>query len=184
MKKLHHGRYPRTLRDATGAQRMDCMKLKSFQHMDCSLAQALEIVGERWTLLVLRDAFFGVHRFDDFQRRLGIARNILSARLARLVEEGILERRAVSSSGRRAEYHLTPKGRELQPALIALTQWGDAWYPGEQGSRIEFVDRETGEPIPRVALHASDGRELKPREIRARNPAGGEAAGAAGIAGR
>ncbi|HSG88233.1 MAG TPA: helix-turn-helix domain-containing protein [Pseudomonadales bacterium] len=150
------------------------MKLKSFEHMNCSLAQALEVVGERWTLLILRDAFFGIHRFDDFQRRLGIARNILSARLARLVEAGILERRALSAGGKRAEYHLTAKGRDLQPALVSLTQWGDAWYPGDGGPRIEFYERESGEPIRRLRPCAQDGRELTPRQIRARPGPGAE----------
>lgn len=147
---------------------MPAMKLKSFENMDCSLAQALEVVGERWTLLVLRDAFFGVRRFDDFQRRLDIARNILSARLARLVEAGILERRALSPGGKRAEYHLTEKGRDLQPALLALTQWGDTWYPSERGSRIQFCDRDTGEPIRRLRPCTQDGRELSDRQVRAR----------------
>lgn len=146
------------------------MKLKSYRDMDCSLAQTLEVIGERWTLLILRDAFFGVRRFDVFQKRLGIARNILSARLSRLVEEGILERRALTEGGRRAEYHLTDKGRDLQPALLALTQWGDRWYPGEhEGPRIEFVDRETLTPIRRVRPIAADGRELSTQEIRARS---------------
>lgn len=144
------------------------MRLKSFQDMNCALAQTLEVVGERWTLLVLRDAFFGIRRFDDFQRRLGIARNILSARLARLVDEGILERRVTSPGGRRAEYHLTEKGRDLQPALLALTQWGDTWYPADRGVRVEFYDRDSGRAIRRVRPCAEDGRELAPRQIRAR----------------
>jgi DNA-binding HxlR family transcriptional regulator len=148
------------------------MRLKSFQHMDCSLARTLEVVGERWTLLVLRDAFFGIRRFDDFQRRLGIARNILSARLARLVDEGILERRATSPAGRRAEYHLTEKGLDLQPALLALTQWGDRWYPAEGGARIEFCEQATDRPIRPVRPCAEDGRELEPRQIRARRGPG------------
>ena len=146
------------------------MRLKSFQDMDCSLAQALEIVGERWTLLILRDAFFGIRRFDDFQGRLGIARNILSMRLARLVEEDILERRPLSTGGRRAEYHLTAKGKALQPVLVALTQWGDRWYPGVGGSRIEFVERDSGEPIPPVQVLAGNGRVLAPRDIGVRTP--------------
>lgn len=144
------------------------MRLKSFSEMNCSLAQALEIVGERWTLLILRDAFFGVRRFEDFQRRLGIARNILSARLARLVEAGILTRRPVSAGGKRAEYVLTDKGRELQPALIALTQWGERWCPHPQGPRVEFCERASGEPLPPVRVRTADGRALAPKEIGAR----------------
>ena len=146
------------------------MKLKSYADMDCSLAQCLEVVGERWTLLILRDAFFGVRRFEQFHRRLGIARNILSARLNTLVDAGILERRALSDGGRRAEYHLTDKGRDLQPAMLALTQWGDTWYPGElPGPRVAFIDRQNGQPIQRLRPRAADGRELAPHEIRARS---------------
>ncbi len=150
------------------------MRLKSFSDMNCSLAQALEVVGERWTLLILRDAFFGVRRFEEFQRRLGIARNILSARLARLVDAGILSRRPVSAGGKRAEYVLTEKGRELQPALMALTQWGERWCPHPAGPRIEFYERDSGAPVPPVRVRATDGRELAPAEIRARPGPGAE----------
>jgi len=149
------------------------MKLKSFSEMNCSLAQTLEVVGERWTLLILRDAFFGIRRFEEFQRRLGIARNILSARLARLVEEGILERRAVSPGGKWAEYRLTDKGRELQPALLALVQWGDRWYPNEDGLRVEFFDHRTGDPIRPILAYSQEGEALAPRDIRARPGPGG-----------
>jgi DNA-binding HxlR family transcriptional regulator len=146
------------------------MKLKSFDHMNCSLAQTLEVIGERWTLLVLRDAFFGARRFEEFQRSLGIARNILSARLNRLVEEGILEKRPIASS--RFEYVLTEKGLDLQPVLLAMTHWGDRYKPNPKGSRIVFVDRENGQPIQPMAVHAADGRVLKPREVRARTGPG------------
>src|SRR3712207_4660988 len=90
----------------------------------CSVARALEVVGERWTLLILRDAFLGVRRFDDFQRNLGIARNVLNARLQRLVEEGLLERRLYQQRPERYEYCLTEQGQDLWPALVALMQWG------------------------------------------------------------
>lgn len=142
------------------------MKLKSFEHMNCSLAQTLEVVGERWTLLVLRDAFFGARRFEQFQSSLGIARNILSVRLRRLVEEEILAKRP--TGGGRFEYVLTDKGLDLQPALLALTQWGDKYKPHPRGKRLEFVDRTTGRPIAPMAVRASDGKVLKPREIRAK----------------
>src|SRR3954454_7175745 len=96
---------------------------------DCSIRRTLDVVGEKWTLLVLREAFYGLRRFDDFHRAIGCARNILSARLATLVEHGILQRARYQEPGSRprAEYHLTDKGRELFPALIALLQWGDRW---------------------------------------------------------
>jgi DNA-binding HxlR family transcriptional regulator len=141
------------------------MKLKSFDHMNCSLAQTLEVIGERWTLLILRDAFFGIKRFDQFQRSLGVARNILTARLNRLVEEGILERRPTDDS--RQEYVLTPKGLDLQPVLLSMTHWGDRHRPNPKGDRLVFVERTSGKPIDRMGVRSRDGRRLKPRDIKA-----------------
>lgn len=141
------------------------MKLKSFSHMNCSLAQAVEVIGDRWTLLVLRDAFFGIRRFEQFQSSLGIARNILTARLNKLVEEGLLEKRPVEAG--RFEYVLTEKGLDLQPALIALTHWGDRHQPHPKGRRIQFVDRDTGKPIRPMAVIGADGTVLEPRQVRA-----------------
>ena len=141
------------------------MKLKSFDHMNCSLAQTLDVIGERWTLLILRDAFFGIRRFDQFQRDLGIARNILAARLNRLVDEGILERRPTDDS--RHEYVLTDKGLALQPVLLAMTHWGDRYKPNPKGDRVVFVERATGKPIAPMDVRSHDGRTLGPREIKA-----------------
>ncbi|MCC5885117.1 MAG: helix-turn-helix transcriptional regulator [Gammaproteobacteria bacterium] len=141
--------------------------------MNCSLAQTLEVVGERWTMLILRDAFFGIRRFEEFQRRLGIARNILSARLSHLVTEGILERHSVSPGGKWAEYRLTAKGKALQPALLALVQWGDYWYPNEDGIRVEFFDRRSGDSILPIRAYSQDGEALEPRDIGARPGPGG-----------
>jgi DNA-binding HxlR family transcriptional regulator len=100
---------------------------RDYKGQNCSVASALEIVGERWTLLIIRDAFLGLRRFDEFQDSLGIARNVLTDRLNRLVEEGILERVRYSERPERFEYRLTPKGRDLQVALGALRQWGDEY---------------------------------------------------------
>ncbi len=133
--------------------------------MNCSLAQTLDVIGERWTLLILRDAFFGIRRFDQFQRDLGIARNILAARLSRLVDEGILERRPTDDS--RNEYVLTDKGLALQPVLLAMTHWGDRYKPNPKGDRVVFVERATGKPIARMDVRSHDGRTLGPREIKA-----------------
>lgn len=141
------------------------MKLKSFSHMNCSLAQTLEVIGERWTLLILRDAFFGRKRFEEFQKSLGIARNILTSRLNRLVDEGILEKRPVD--GGRHEYVLTSKGLDLQPVLLAMTHWGDRYKPNARGRRIVFVERATGEPVAPMAVRSADGRVLGPRDIKA-----------------
>ena len=142
------------------------MKYKTFDHMNCSLAQTLNIIGERWTLLILRDAFFGSKRFSQFERSLGIAKNILSARLSMLVEEGIMERRE-SAEDKRAEYVLTEQGLDLQPILLSMTHWGDKHRPHPKGKRLIFVDREGGRPIQNMTARGEDGRALKPREIRA-----------------
>jgi DNA-binding HxlR family transcriptional regulator len=103
------------------------MLKREYQGQNCSIASALEIVGERWTLLIVRDAFLGLRRFDEFQENLGIARNVLTDRLNRLVEEGILERVRYSERPERFEYQLTQKGRDLHLALTGLRQWGDKY---------------------------------------------------------
>jgi DNA-binding HxlR family transcriptional regulator len=99
----------------------------------CSVARALEVVGERWTILILRDAFLGVRRFDDFQRSLRIARNVLTTRLQRLVQAGVLERRLYGERPERFEYRLTAMGLDLWPALVALMQFGDRHLAGRDG---------------------------------------------------
>ena len=98
---------------------------RDYEGQNCSIARALEVVGERWTLLIVRDAFLGLRRFDQFQASLGIARNVLTDRLNRLVEEGILERVRYSERPERHEYRLTAKGRDLAVTLAGLRQWGD-----------------------------------------------------------
>lgn len=103
------------------------MLKRDYEGQDCSIARALEILGERWTLLIVRDAFLGLRRFDQFQKNLGIARNVLTDRLNRLVEEGILERVCYSERPVRHEYQLTPKGRDLNIALAGFRQWGDRY---------------------------------------------------------
>lgn len=144
------------------------MKTAGFAKMNCSLAQTLSAVGGHWTLLILRDVFFGLSRFDEFQQSLGIARNILSQRLKSLVAEGILERTRVAGDGRGFAYHLTDRGRDLQPVLLAMTQWGDRWKGSPEGTRIEFIDRLGRQPIRTMRPISQDGRTLQPEEIRAR----------------
>src|SRR6478672_3930709 len=100
---------------------------RDYEGQNCSIAGALEIVGERWTLLIIRDAFLGLRGFDEFRQSLGVARNVLTDRLNRLVAEGILERVPYSERPARFEYRLTPKGRELNVALAGLRQWGDRY---------------------------------------------------------
>ncbi|UWE11619.1 winged helix-turn-helix transcriptional regulator [Actinacidiphila bryophytorum] len=101
---------------------------RTYESQDCSAARALEFAGERWSLLIVRDALFaGTTRFTDFQRSLGLARNVLAARLERFVEDGLMERRLPEPGAQHHDYVLTDKGRELQPVIIALTRWGDRW---------------------------------------------------------
>lgn len=111
------------------------MRHTSLSDMPCPVARSLDIVGEWWTLLIVRDAFLGARRFEDF-RATGIADNILSARLKRLVEEGVLERRRYDERRERFEYHLTEKGRALLPVLAALRRWGQEWTEGRDASRL------------------------------------------------
>jgi DNA-binding HxlR family transcriptional regulator len=101
------------------------MLKRTYEGQDCSIARALEVVGERWTLLIVRDALLGPRRFDELQRDLGVARKVLADRLRRLVDEGILERVPYQERPKRYEYHLTRKGRDLHVALVGLRQWGD-----------------------------------------------------------
>ncbi|MBX3706027.1 MAG: helix-turn-helix transcriptional regulator [Pseudomonadales bacterium] len=141
------------------------MKLTTFDHFNCSLAQTLSVIGEHWTLLIIRDAFFGLRRFDEFHNSLGISRNVLSVRLKKLVTAGIFEK---TDGPGHPEYRLTEKGLALQPALVAMTHWGDTYLPNPEGKRLTFVDRRDGKPIKPVGIYAADGRRLKPKEIKAK----------------
>ena len=102
---------------------------RTYEDQNCSIARSLEVLGDRWTILVMRDAFMRVRRFEDFQRNLGVARNVLTDRLGRLVEEGILERVPYQDRPARFEYRLTEKGIDLWPVMMSLLQWGDRHYP-------------------------------------------------------
>jgi len=146
------------------------MKHTSFKDMNCSLAQSLEIVGERWSLLIIRDTAFGIRRFDDIQKSLGIARNILTQRLSKLTNEGIL----VKARGKAGhmEYQLTDKGWDLQPLLLSLFQWGEKYQPHPKGERMCFVDRTSGNPIQPMAVRSSDGRLLKSADVWAKRGPG------------
>src|SRR6266508_3838561 len=138
------------------SQRRCSMLKRDYEGQNCSVARALEVVGERWTLLIVRDAFLGLRRFDQFQESLGVARNVLTDRLNRLVEEGILERVRYSERPERYEYRLTRKGRELNLALTGLRQWGDK-YLSEKPPRI--LRRKTDKK-PVVAALVPKGAEV------------------------
>jgi DNA-binding HxlR family transcriptional regulator len=126
---------------------------------NCSLSAALESMGERWSFLILRGAFNGLHHFEEFQSTLGIARNILANRLGRLVQHGILARTPLPDDRRKIEYRLTQKGSELLPAMLALRQWGEKWESGTPSTPV-LVDKRDNQPIEKIAIHAHDGRKL------------------------
>lgn len=123
------------------------MRWKDAADEYCSIARTLGILGDRWTLLVVREAFSGVRRFDDFRSHLGIARNVLTDRLQRLVEASILEQRAYQTGPTRYEYRLTEAGRDLQSVLLSLMQWGDQWLAGEAGPPLLLEHTGCSHPI-------------------------------------
>ena len=130
------------------------------------MARTLEVVGERWTLLILRDAFLGVRRFDDFQRSLGIARNVLNTRLQRLVDAGLLERRRYQERPERFEYRLTDVGLDLWPAIVALMRFGDRHLVGDDGPPMLLEHRDCGGRVTDFGTCEACGAQLTPREVR------------------
>src|SRR4051794_25370146 len=140
-----------------------------FDDANCSIARTLAVLGDRWTLLVLREAFNGVRRFEDLQRRLGVARDVLTVRLNRLVEEGVLERVPYREPGQRSrhEYRLTAKGRDAYPILVALLAWGDRHKADPQGPAVELTHADCGAQVHAELRcehgHAVDIREIRPR---------------------
>jgi len=140
------------------------MTQKNVFKCNCPLARVTEVIGEPWTLMVLREAFLGTRHFNDFERELGIARNILSGRLKKLVDLDLLKRVRSDSDKRAVEYRLTDASRDLLPVLIGLAQWSGKWLC-EGHSATRFVERETGREIPRIAVRGMDGRELRVRDV-------------------
>jgi DNA-binding HxlR family transcriptional regulator len=125
----------------------------------CPIPQSVELIGEKWAFLILRGAFNGLQHFEEFQAGLGIARNILSDRLGKLVCGGILERSADPGDRRKVIYSLSPKGEALLPVVLAVRQWGEDWGHGSHD--IILADRRDGQPIRRISVQAQDGRELR-----------------------
>ncbi len=133
-------------------------------NQNCGLPAALEVMGERWSFMILRAAFNGLHHFEEFLGVLGIARNILSNRLARLVEHGIMKREALPEDRRKIEYRLTEKGLDLLPAMLALRQWGEKYGCGVPSNPV-LCDERDGQPIAPISINAHDGRLLGPKEL-------------------
>jgi DNA-binding HxlR family transcriptional regulator len=141
------------------------VKRTDFSQMRCSVARATEVMAERWVILLLREAYYGVMRFDEFQKHLGIAPNILSARLRKLVALGIFERASTSDHAGRFEYRLTEKGRDFFPAYLALKSWGDRWMADPAGPIVVFKERQTGRAIKAPDLVSSAGKPLTPEDV-------------------
>ncbi|MDE2230219.1 MAG: helix-turn-helix transcriptional regulator [Alphaproteobacteria bacterium] len=150
------------------------MQRKSFGKMQCPIARSLERVGEWWSILILRDAFHGLTRFDQFQKSLDIAPNMLTRRLNALVASGLLERRRYSARPPRFEYVLTERGQDFRPVLLALLAWGNKHFAPE-GASVVVVDTETGKPVDAVLVDRASGAPLvAPRFRTAAGPAADE----------
>src|ERR1700760_2211627 len=142
------------------------MQRKSFSEMNCSIARALDQVGEWWSLLIVREGTQGSTRFAQFESVLGIAKNVLASRLERLTELGILERFPLEERANADGYRLTKKGEELYPILVALMQWGDRWATPSGKPSVALLDDATGRPVEPLTVRGKSGRPLSFRDVR------------------
>ncbi|HCJ99728.1 winged helix-turn-helix transcriptional regulator [Serratia grimesii] len=142
------------------------MKRKSMEDAQCPVARTLDVIGDWWSLLIVRDAFDGVRRFSEFQKGLGMAKNILSTRLRTLVAHGILEIAPASDGSAYQEYILTDKGQALFPVIVGLRQWGEDYLFKEGEARSTLVESDNGLAIPRMTPTGSDGQTLTPLNTR------------------
>ncbi|WP_027522974.1 helix-turn-helix domain-containing protein [Bradyrhizobium sp. Ec3.3] len=136
------------------------VKRTSFEGDSCPIARSLEAIGDWWSLLIIREALFGVRRFGEFQGKLGMAKNILATRLRALVDLGILKVAPASDGSAYSEYVLTPKGHGVFPVLVALRQWSEEFDDHPEEIATILVDRDKGRPVKKLELHAEDGRVL------------------------
>jgi DNA-binding HxlR family transcriptional regulator len=136
------------------------VKRTSFEKAKCPIARSLDALGDWWSLLIIRDALLGIRRFSEFQKSIGLARNILTVRLRALVDQGILKTAPASDGSAYQEYVLTPKGRAVFPVLVALRQWSEEFSASPDGFSTLLVDREKGRPVGKLELRAQDGRLL------------------------
>lgn len=139
-------------------------RLKANDSM-CSAARSLELLGDRWALLLIREVMFGTHRFDDFARHLGVARNVLAQKLARLVAAGVLVQQPLRNDALRQGYYLTDMGEGLLPVLVALLQWGDRWLQTPQTVPLRVIERGTGAELAPILLRSASGRVLQRRDL-------------------
>jgi DNA-binding HxlR family transcriptional regulator len=145
---------------------------KRISHKDslCGVARPLDAIGDWWSLLIVRDAFDGLRRFGEFQKSLGLAKNILSARLRNLVTHGIMDTVPAADGSAYQEYVLTAKGRGMFPLLAALRQWGEDYFFDPDEAHVLLVDKKSGLPVRRLELRAQDGRVLGPEDTEVRMP--------------
>ena len=141
------------------------MRWDDIDKQTCSVARTLSVVGERWTMLIIRDAFLGTRRFDQFQSNLGITRHRLSERLGKLVEHGVLVKVPYQDRPVRHEYRLTRKGLGLYPVLMSLARWGDDWMDKGEGAPLEYVHRKCGHKTRPVLACSECGEALRPQEV-------------------
>jgi DNA-binding HxlR family transcriptional regulator len=144
------------------------MRWDEIDRMTCSVARTLSVIGDRWTLLIIRDLFLGMRRFEEFQHDLGLTRHRLAQRLHKLVAHGILRRVAYQTRPRRFEYRLTEKGLDLYPILVSLLGWGDRWMAGGEGPPVELVHRNCGEVITPALRCPQCDEEITARAMSAR----------------
>ncbi|TGJ99460.1 transcriptional regulator [Leptospira semungkisensis] len=142
------------------------MKRKSLEKEACPIARSLGEIGEWWSLLIIRDAFLGKNRFGEFEKSLGLAKNILSTRLQSLVNHGILEISPASDGSAYQEYNLTEKGKRIFPVLVALRQWGEACLFDDSGAGQILVDKKFGKKVKPIEIRSQDGRLLKADDVR------------------
>ncbi|HET8731366.1 MAG TPA: helix-turn-helix domain-containing protein [Moraxellaceae bacterium] len=141
------------------------MKWDNIGDMPCSVARSLAILGDRWTLLILRNAFLAMRRFDDFQAGLGVTRHVLADRLSRLVEAGVLKKVPYQDNPPRYEYRLTEKGRDLYPVLLALTNWGDKWLDEGRGAPLEYLHKTCGHKFRPTMVCSECGEPVSPHDV-------------------
>src|ERR1700689_3288248 len=140
------------------------MRRKSFKDNLCPVACSLDTIGEWWSLLIVRDALIGTRRFSDFQKSLGLAKNVLTARLKKLVACGIMEQVPASDGSAYREYALTQKGRELFPVIVALRQWGESYFFSRGEKRFQVLDKRTGTP-PRLEVHNANAQTVTANDL-------------------
>jgi DNA-binding HxlR family transcriptional regulator len=136
------------------------VKRTSLEKAECPVARSLDAIGDWWSLLIIRDAFLGIRRFSEFQKNIGLAKNILTVRLRTLVDRGILTTAPASDGSAYRDYVLTPKGRGIFPVLVALRQWSEEFSGESDGFSTLLVDRDKGRPVRKLELRSADGRLL------------------------